>query len=176
MFIRCGFAFVLVAMSFGNSLQAADWPQFGRDGTRNAVSPEKNPPKWWQIEERDDKDPNKIVKPSKNIRWAAQLNQLDGYGKIDSDPIVDDGLIWVGSNNFASDKNKDLTVTAALVCLDEKTGKELYRRLWHDLDGPLLRGRRHSHSSSPLIEGDTLWVVTNRCEVVCLDIGPFEEA
>src|SRR5215831_20540526 len=31
----------------------ADWPMFGRDGTRNAVSPEKGPPLAWQTEERD---------------------------------------------------------------------------------------------------------------------------
>jgi hypothetical protein len=32
---------------------SADWPQLGRDNTRNAVSPEKGAPLHWQIEERD---------------------------------------------------------------------------------------------------------------------------
>jgi outer membrane protein assembly factor BamB len=27
--------------------------------------------------------------------------------------------------------------------------------------------------SSPLIEGDRLWLTTNRCEVLCMDIGPL---
>jgi hypothetical protein len=28
---------------------ADDWPMRGRDGTRNAVSPEKNPPTMWSV-------------------------------------------------------------------------------------------------------------------------------
>jgi outer membrane protein assembly factor BamB/precorrin-6B methylase 2 len=27
--------------------------------------------------------------------------------------------------------------------------------------------------STPLVEGDRLWLITNRCEVLCLDIGPL---
>lgn len=60
---------------------------FGRDRTRNAVSPEKNPPTWWQPEVRDEK--GKLLKPSKNIRWSVPLGQTS-YG----DPVVVDGMVW----------------------------------------------------------------------------------
>jgi outer membrane protein assembly factor BamB len=148
---------------------ADDWPQFGRDRTRNPVSPEKNPPTWWQFEERDG---DKVLKEGKNVRWAADLG-TGNYGVIYGDPVVVDGMVWVGSNHFAHDKKENLTIGAVLVCLDEKTGKELYRRVDARLEG-LQGGRFSSHASSPLIEGDRLWVVTNRCEVVCLDIGPLK--
>jgi hypothetical protein len=33
--------------------RAEDWPAFGRDATRNAVSPEKGPSVRWQVEQRN---------------------------------------------------------------------------------------------------------------------------
>src|SRR4029077_3853861 len=45
--------------------QGNDWPQFGRDQTRNAVSPENNPPTWWQMEERAAN--GEIIKPAQNV-------------------------------------------------------------------------------------------------------------
>jgi hypothetical protein len=41
------------------SAHSADWPMFGRDPTRNAVSPEKNPPVFWQIERSKDGQPGR---------------------------------------------------------------------------------------------------------------------
>jgi outer membrane protein assembly factor BamB len=152
----------LVAIAGKDQLPVGhDWPQFGRDRTRNAVSPEKDPPLWWQAGQIDDK--GKAL-PDKNIRWTATLGSST-YG----DPVVADGMVWIGTNNDV-EKRKD---AAVLLCLDEKTGEELYRYV-----SPRLKGRVHDwpHSSmacSPLIEGNRLWFTSNRCEVVCLDIGPL---
>ncbi len=45
--------FVLFAVSYGlfafSLALAADWPMFGRDAHRNAVSPEQNLPLEWEI-------------------------------------------------------------------------------------------------------------------------------
>jgi len=145
-----------------------DWPQFGRDQTRNAVSPEKNPPIHWQLEERDDK--GKIETPARNIQWSVNLGSVT-YG----DPVVVDGMLWVSTNNrrvaIPADKVLDASV---LQCLDvNKRGKTLYRYV-----SPRLPARVHdwpdsSMGCSPLIEKDRLWFTTNRAEVVCLDFGPF---
>jgi hypothetical protein len=68
-------SFVIVA-----PLGAADWPMFGRDATRNAVSPEKDPPLDWHIaaEPKDDGKVAEVVKPareSRNIKWLARLGR-----------------------------------------------------------------------------------------------------
>ena len=39
-------------MSPAGDCPAADWPAFGRDHTRNAVSPETDPPTDWDVENR----------------------------------------------------------------------------------------------------------------------------
>src|SRR5687768_16905370 len=122
---RCYIALTLLAVSM--PAVADDWPQFGRNQSRNAFSPEKNPPLWWQFEEHD-KD-GRVVKERKNVRWAANLNRAGSYGAIYGDPVIVDGMIWVGSNNFAAGENDKLVFGSALICLDEKTGKELYRQV-----------------------------------------------
>ncbi|MDB5389758.1 MAG: hypothetical protein JWM11_5404, partial [Planctomycetaceae bacterium] len=67
------------------------------------------------------------------------------------------------------------TDAGVLMCLDEKTGKVLYQyasprlpRAEYLLDWP-----GASQCGSPLIEQDRLWFCNNRCEVICLDIGPL---
>ena len=60
---------------------ADDWPMYGHDRTRNAVSLEKNPPLDWQIEIRD--EAGKITAPAKNIKWKADLGP---GGRLLSDP------------------------------------------------------------------------------------------
>ncbi len=49
-------------------LIAGDWPTWGRDGTRNMVSPEKNLPVEIEIKEADDAID---LKASKGVLWAA---------------------------------------------------------------------------------------------------------
>src|SRR3954470_4086756 len=46
-------AIAVLAMLHSAIVRAADWPMFGRDWTRNPVSPEKDPPLDWEIEHRD---------------------------------------------------------------------------------------------------------------------------
>src|SRR5437867_1284121 len=72
------FALVVSAVT----ASAEDWPMFGRDKTRNAVSPEKNPPIDWD------------VKTGQNIKWKAKLGSMTF-----SAPVVANGLVWIGTNN-----------------------------------------------------------------------------
>src|SRR5437764_1263725 len=52
---------------------ADDWPMFGRDASRNAVSPEKNPPLDWQMEKREG---GQLTTPARNIKWKADLGKM----------------------------------------------------------------------------------------------------
>jgi len=58
----------------GASAGAEDWPMYGRDGSRNAVSPEKNPPTDFQAEIHD--DAGKITAQARNVKWHADLGGL----------------------------------------------------------------------------------------------------
>ena len=53
-----------------NLAAAADWPQWGRDASRNSVCPEKNPTVDFAPPKFGD---GKVVKPGRNIAWHADL-------------------------------------------------------------------------------------------------------
>jgi outer membrane protein assembly factor BamB len=136
----------------------------GRDFTRNPVSPEKNPPTDWQVKDDD--------KPEKNIRWSAAVGSRAIGG-----PVVAHGLVWIGTNN---EEPLDPAVKGdrgVLACFRESDGKFLYQystpRL--DVDKFIADWPGSSLSGSPVTEGDRLWFITNRREVVCLDTKPLTQ-
>jgi outer membrane protein assembly factor BamB len=139
---------------------AADWPVFGRDHTRNAVSPETNPPTEWDVES------------GRNIRWQAEIASF-AFGA----PAVSDGLVWIGGNSWRPGDDQETKDAAVLYCFDEQTGEKLYEYVSPRLErvtyytDPIY----HGLGCSPVIEGDRLWFVSNRCETVCLDIGPLKQ-
>src|SRR5262245_56985216 len=69
-------------------VKGEDWPMFGRDGRRNAVSPERGAPTSWDIGKEDDsKPPQRIKRTQRNVRWSAKLGTMT-YG----DPVVSNGM------------------------------------------------------------------------------------
>ncbi|HEY2841700.1 MAG TPA: PQQ-binding-like beta-propeller repeat protein [Pirellulales bacterium] len=164
--------FVLVAIALlgllPNRAKAEDWPQFGRDSARNAVSPERNAPTAWDVGQQDDaKPPHRIKKTQRNILWSSRLGTMT-YG----DPVVVNGMVWVGTNNGFEIAGKDQLDASVLTCFRESDGELLYSYV----SPRLPQGRVHdwpqaSMACSPLVENDRLWFVSNRAEVVCLDVG-----
>jgi outer membrane protein assembly factor BamB len=147
---------------------SADWPQLGRDCTRNAVSPEKGAPLHWQVEERD-RD-GKLVRAGRNIRWTAELGSATGAG-----PTVAGGLVWVGTNNI---RPRDPAVNgdvAVLMCFRESDGQFLWQYTSSRLPARDNDWPQAGINCSPLAEGDRLYFTTNRAEVVCLDISPLRK-
>ena len=150
-----------------SNVHAADWPMLGRDGTRNAVSPEKGGTTEWKIGELDRRTGK--WEGARNIRWAAPLGTLT-FG----DPAIAEGQIWIGTNNFVQGDD-DRPDASVLVGFDIRDGKLLYKYISPRLPS----GRVHDwpHSSlacTPLIEGDRMWFTTNRGEIVCFDIAPLK--
>ncbi|MEK6237827.1 MAG: PQQ-like beta-propeller repeat protein, partial [Planctomycetales bacterium] len=128
-----------------------DWRMYGRDATRNPVSPERGAPIDWDVES------------GRNIKWSAPLGTMTL-----GDPVVADGMIWVGTSR--EEKTGDFSV---LKCFRESDGELLYeyaspRHPDRHVDIP-----GGSMPSAPVLEDDRIWFVTNRWEVVCLDIGPL---
>jgi outer membrane protein assembly factor BamB len=166
---------LLFHLKSADSANAEDWLMFGRDATRNAVSREKNPPVFWQLEGAPVKwKGNRVIERAKtavNIQWTAQLGTM-----CLSAPVVSDGLVWVGTNHVqrSQEKKVELKQGAVLQCRRASDGKLLYEYV-----SPKLSERYQDASfwqglaCSPLVTGERLWFVSNRCEVICLDISPL---
>ena len=132
---------------------------FGRDGTRNAVSQERDPPLRWRVE----------GKARLNIKWEADL----GNSQNCSTPVVAGGLVWIGTNNA---RPRDATVkedASVLMCFRESDGTFLWQYVSPRLDNYYQDFQNAGLNCSPLVEGDRLYFTTNRAEVVCLDIAPL---
>jgi outer membrane protein assembly factor BamB len=156
---------------------AADWTMWGGDASRNMVSAEKGIPS--DFTPGDYVAGTEQVNPAttKNVKWVAKLGSQT-YGN----PVIADGRVYVGTNN---ENPRDPALTgdrAVLLCLDEKTGEMIWQ-----LNIPKLGAGKVSDweflgiCSSPAVDGDRVYIVSNRCEVVCLDArgmangndGPF---
>ena len=113
LFISALAATLLVAVS----AQAADWPVWGGDGSRNMVSFEKDIVLEFDPG-RMNEDEVVDMKTTKNVKWVAKLGS-QAYGNV----TVADGRVYVGTNNESprdADKKGDRGI---VMCLNEKTGK-----------------------------------------------------
>jgi outer membrane protein assembly factor BamB len=136
-----------------------DWPMWGGTPDRNMVSNQKGMPISWD------------VKTKKNIKWVATLGS-QSYGN----PVVSGGQVYVGTNNEALRDPKQGGDRGVLMCFRESDGEFL----WQHTNEKLAAGRVNDWPfqgvcSSPLVEGDRLYYVSNRCEIVCLDTQGFRD-
>lgn len=158
-------AIALALLLSASKAVSDDWPLMGRDGMRNSVSPERDPPTLWRPQQRNRY--GEVISKGKGIRWTAKL----GVASFSS-PIVSQGMVWIGSSDNRLHDGKEEMVSL-LQCFRASDGKRMYeftsRRLadWNQDAGWSGLG------SSPLIEGDRLWIMTNRALLMCWDIGPL---
>lgn len=133
-----------------------NWPMYGGTLSRNLVNLlEKDIPTTWDAAK------------GTNIKWSVDLGSK-AYGG----PIVAGGRIYVGTNN---DQPRDPAIQGdkgVLMCFEEATGK----LLWQAVHDKLAAGRvndwpREGICSSPIVEGDRLYYVNNRAEVICADVA-----
>jgi outer membrane protein assembly factor BamB len=149
-----------------------DWGQWGGSSIRNNTPEGKNIPAEWAVGSFD-KDGKWVKDEAKNIKWVAQLGS-QSYGN----PVVANGQVYVGTNNGAGYlKRYPATIDlGVLLCFSEKDGKFL----WQHSNEKLPTGRVHDWPlqgicCAPLVEGQRLWYVTSRGEVVCLDTQGFHD-
>ena len=163
--IAAGLALTAAALS---PLFSQDWPMWGGTAQRNMASAVKDLPETWD------------VKSGKNVRWTAQIGSTS-YGN----PVVAGGKIFLGTNNG---NPRDPAVEGdrgVLMCFRESDGKFL----WQAVTDKLASGAQNDFPeqgvcSSPAVEGDRIYYVSNRGELVCLDTegfldgnndGPFQD-
>ncbi|HSU68160.1 MAG TPA: PQQ-binding-like beta-propeller repeat protein [Tepidisphaeraceae bacterium] len=144
------------------------------------VSPDKGLPVAIDPGKPKDDGTIDLATVSKNVKWVAKLG-TQTYGN----PTVSGGKVFLGTNNGWPHYREDLTGDyGVLLALDQATGK----RAWTLFSPKLAAGKVSDWEqvglcSSPTIDGDRVYVVTNRCEVLCLDAngmkdgnkGPFQD-
>ena len=160
------FAFFTLHFSFCILSSADDWPQWGGTPARNNVSPAKGLPVEWDAGQFDPQTDRWLGKGSKNIRWAARLGK-DGYGS----PVVAGNKVFCATNNDAGYLAR-YPATVDLGCLlgfDRTSGRFLWQYSAQKLRSRDMDYGKVGMCSCPLVEGNRLWIVTNRSEVVCLD-------
>lgn len=128
---------------------------FGRDQTRNPVSPEKGAPVEWDI------------KTGRNIKWRARLGST-----TTSQPIVSGGLIWIGTNNEQPRDPSRKAPGGVLACFRERDGAFVYQQVFNATNFPLNRRVEFGMTGSPYAEGDRLWFVSPLAEIICLNTAP----
>ena len=145
---------------------AADQPQLGERFTRNPTSAETNLPEK--------------VNPAtgEGVRWTAKLGS-QSY----STPVISQGKILVGTNNDSPRDPRHQGDRGILYCLDEKSGGFLWQLVVPKIGGgdPYLDWPKVGIDSPATVENDRVYILTNRDEVICLDIhgmsngndGPF---
>jgi outer membrane protein assembly factor BamB len=160
-------------------VSAADWPTWGRDPSRNMVSDEKGLVDTFTAGQFKGNTEEIDLATTKNVKWVVKLGS-QSYGN----PTVAGGKVFIGTNN-ESPRNPNIKGDrGVLMCLDEKTGKFLWQLAIPKLGtGKVSDWEFLGLCSSPTVEGNRVYIVTNRCEAMCLDVegmangndGPFKD-
>jgi outer membrane protein assembly factor BamB len=149
---------------------AGDQPQWGRAWSRNMVSDETHLPDTFDIG------------TGQNVKWVAELGT-----QTYSTPIVAGGRVLIGTNNENPRDPRHRGDRAVLLCLDEADGRLLWQlvvpKASEDFGDAYLDWRQVGFASPPSVEGERAYTLTNRGEVVCLDMngladgnaGPFTD-
>jgi len=134
------------------SLQAnaADWPQWGGTCGKNMAADEKGLPESFVRGRRDSQAGTIKVETATNVKWGRKVCQ-----STYSTPVVAGGKVFLCGN-------EDGGIIAGM---DEDTGKLLWQ--W--------RGGSTAHNfgicSTPVVDGDRLYVVNQDSVVMCLDVN-----
>ncbi len=148
--IRYPIAALLAVASLGVAA-ASDIGMFANSPSRNMVSDATGLPSSWNPDSGE------------NIKWKQPLGS-QSYGG----PVLAGGVIYVGTNN---EGERDPSITG------DKGNMMAFRAsdgefLWQIVHDKLPAGRVHDWPlqgvcSGPYVDGDRLWYVSNRAEVVC---------
>ena len=138
---------------------SGDWPMWGGSPERNMVSFMKGLPTTWD------------VKTGKNVKWVAKLGSQT-YGN----PVVGGGVVLVGTNNELVRDPKQPGDRGVVMAFRASDGEFL----WQATHEKLSAGRVNDWpfqgvASSPMIIGDRAYYVSNRAELMCVDLQGFRD-
>ena len=168
---------VLALLLVASTVLAADWSMWGGTLRRNMVSEERDLPTRFGVS----RDPTTGEVLTEGIRWFVRLG-TQSFGN----PVIADGRIFLGTNDAAAHNPWRGGDRGVLQCYREADGEFLWQLAVPKIPRTtLFNGDRRQVGicSSPCVDGKRLYVVTNRCEVLCLDTmglsdgndGPFQD-
>jgi outer membrane protein assembly factor BamB len=136
-----------------------DWPMWGGTPDRNLVSGMTGLPTEWDVQS------------GQNVKWVAELGS-QSYGN----PVVSGGMVFIGTNNERLRDPAQGGDRGVLMAFRESDGEFLWQQTHEKLEA----GRANDWpfqgvASSPLVEGERLYYVSNRGVVLCLDIQGFRD-
>jgi outer membrane protein assembly factor BamB len=144
---------------------SGDWPQWcGSDG-KNMVSPEKGLPESFRPGVKQTRVGKIDLSTTKNVKWGVKIGDA-----FYSTPSVAGGKVYVGGLD-----GRD----GIFVCFDAATGQRLWqwkappRQAPRTIDGFSIGiseiPQQIGVCSSAAVDGDRLYFVSNRFDLVCLD-------
>lgn len=159
-----------------NGFGEENWNQWGGNSYRNPTAHQQKPPVDWEVQYKKGNSSEVSTAASKHIAWGRKLYATGSHRSMHTaPPAVANGKVFVGSNNeyeyLSKDKGMDLAV---MLCFSDQDGAFL----WQHGSKRLEAGKIHdweflSVCSTPYVEGERLWYVDNRCQVICLDTEGF---
>jgi len=157
---------VCVLMCAALRAMAGDSPEFCGSHSKNMVSAERNLPATFSFGEKDNGNGRIIAATASNLAWGLKINMV-----MYPSPSVAAGKVFVGGG----EKSK-----GTFTCLNARTGQTLWRyeEPYRDFPAEVQPGRRFMLGritrnlgivSTAAVEGDRVYFVNHRCEVLCLD-------
>lgn len=152
-------ALLSLTTTFASGEVAKDWPMWGGSPDRNMVSDATGMPTDWD------------VRTGKNVKWVAELGS-QSYGN----PVVAGGVVLVGTNNEALRDPEQTGDRGVLMAFRESDGEFL----WQATHEKLAAGRANDWpfqgiASSPLVRNGIAYYMSNRAELVAVDIQGFHD-
>jgi PQQ-like domain len=162
------------------STHADDWPQWGgNDPGRNMYSPAKGLPQKFGPGKLNPDGHEIDLATTENVKWVARLGS-SAFGN----PTVAGGKVFIGTNNGRPRDPQHQGDRSILMCFDEQTGAFLWQLVIPKLEaGRVNDWPNLGLLSSPTVDGNRVYLVTTRCEVLCLtterlakgNTGPFRD-
>jgi outer membrane protein assembly factor BamB len=144
---------LVAAACFWGGAHAGDQPQWGQAWSRNQVSAERPLAASF--------DPVSGT----NIKWSAELGT-----ETHSSPVISGGRVFIGTNNGHPRDSRQEGDRGVLMCFDEATGRFLWQLAVPKRIEDIYFDWPTSGISSPAtVEGDRVYLVSNRGEALCLD-------
>ena len=166
-----GMAALVIAGLLSSVALAGDWPDWGGGPNRNMASEEKNIPMSFGPGKPKGDSRQIDMSTTHNVKWTLVLGSQT-YGN----PVISGGKIIVGTNDgMLKDDRFKRTRGGLVICCDAETGKILWQ-----LVVPRFRtnDRKFNYDdlnlgicNSAAIEGDRAYMVSNRGDVLCLDMN-----
>jgi len=146
---------LFATLAFASAVPAADQPQWGQRHSRNQVSEETGLP--------EDFDPA----TGRSIKWKARLG-TQSY----STPVIARGKVLIGANNGAPRDPRHKGDRGVLMCFDEQDGAFRWQLVVPKRSEDIYLDWPNTGICSPAtVEGERVYLVNNRGEVMCLDLN-----